>query len=504
MSGQRDSFSELFLKRERRVLEGAGASGLIRLTLFLSLLLLSLGASLAAYRELKERMTDPFTHSLELPLTRMEMHDQERLLDSLRNPGLAYSFQLDTVEFFQVTFDHVLDHRVGMGTDYRSRSLSREGKMHDRILSDPAILLWEAGHRDLGEDEACAVLVTEKLVREAGLDPGSVRWLPYQFGEQSDFTLLLPVRAVVARLPDKCDMAFSDQLARLRNDPGPTGWVDVASATRNLQLLVPGDDSLALRATLDMFCQRNRFRLKDMQRFELDRSLTWYSLDFYVGEDLNMARRKALRDSLAALLPKGVSPLVTFPRDCAVVLDDDRFPIRRHSLNLLFHNMDHVRELEAWLARNFEMPLDLSKVESARNFSLVAGLTLLLSIGLFLFSLISLTMYMHFLIGNHIRSNRSGLGTLAAFGLSGAELRRLFLKVIALFLLRAVGASIAMSVILSLVFGMLPGSINIRILDPVLALALLAVFLMVFWTARRTLDRYLSATPGDLIYQRIH
>lgn len=502
MTRTSESFSRLFLERERSVLEGNGSSGLIRMTIFLSFLLLSLAASLSAYHELKARMTDPFTNSIELPLSRIDRDMQERLLDSLLFSDRKKEFLIDTVEFFQVTFDHILDHRAGFALDYRSRSLPAKGKLTERILSDPAILLRKVTQTDVNEAESCGVVVTEKLIQDNGLDPRSVEWIPYQFGERADFTVLLPVRAVVSRLPDKCDLAFTDLLARLRNDPLNSGWMDYESKTRNLQLLISASDRQRLEKELESYCRAHAYRLKDLKAFRLDQDLTWFGVDIYIGEDLDMARRKVIRNDLSGSLSSVTDIRITLPWNCADDLDENRFPLRRHSLNLMFQNMDKVRSLEVWLAREFEVFLDLTRVESARNFALVASLTLLLSLGLFLLSMFSLTLYMHYLIGNHIRSNRSGLGTLAAFGLSGREVRGLFLKVIALYLGRAALGSVVFCFFISYLLKFFPQVLPLHILDPVLFFALAAVFLVVLLTARRTLDHYLSATPGDLIYQR--
>lgn len=497
-------YFDLFLRREMAALMGHRYQRLYRLSLLIMAMLLALGFALGGLATLRERMDDPFTQTLEVAIPFSGAAEAEQLLQTFLQPAYRDSFFLESGEFAQVSFEWLRHPDTGRGLLFRTRSLAPASPLTQRILSQDAdILIREGplvanGHPDM----PCGLVVTRDVLLQLGLDPATVQYLPYQLSDLDDFTLLLPVSAVVRRLPDNCDLALSDNMAMLRNDPYGTGWVSPFDQDGRLSLLVPGSNADAIGQRLKEAPFANAITRIKTEQLELDRTHSYVRTDLFLSENLDMDARQAWRTRLQQYLAPEGRVLLTFPLYCRELPAGGAHVLRKHRINFFFSKLDRVREFEQSLQQASGLSVDLSRIESSRNFALVARLTSALSSGLFLFCLLGMVFFMEHLVRAHLHQHRQGLGTMAAFGLSETDLRRIYLAVLLRYNLAASGLAILWTLLIKGLLMVFGNGHLLQLSSLYIPGALVLCWLVVLLSTYRSIQYYLRRTPGDLIFNR--
>lgn len=497
-------YYSLFLRRETAALMGAGHRRLYRLSLLVTAMLLALGFALGGLRTLRERMDDPFTHTLEVAIPFSGASEADHWMNTFLQPERKDSFSLEGGEFAQVSFEWLRNLESGQAMPLRTRSLAPESPLTRRILDENGDILLRCGPME-GEghpNAPCGLIVTRQVLLDLGLDPATVRYLPYQLSDKGDFTLLLPVRAVVRRLPDNCDLALSDNMAMLRNDPYASGLVSPFDRDGHLSLLVPGMDADALSDKLNAAPFASEISRMKTEVLQVDGSHPYVRLDLFVGDNLDMDARQVWRNRVQDLIGSEERALLTFPIFCNDLGADSPFPLRKHRMNFFFSRLDKVREFEQSLYQASGLSVDLSRIESSRNFALVARLTSALSIGLFLFCLLGMVFFMEHLVRSHLHQHRQGLGTLAAFGLAETEMRRIYLVVLLRYNLAATGLAIIWTLLVKAALMLTGNGHWLELASPFIPAALMLCWAVILLATRRSIQFYLRRTPGDLIFNR--
>lgn len=497
-------YRRLFVRRELYALMGPAYRRLYRLALLVTAMLLALGFALGGLRTLRERMDDPFTHTLEVPVPFSGVAEADRWKETFLEPASRDSFLIEAAEFSQVSFEWIRHAETGLSVPLRTRSLAPQSPLTRRILSETGDILLRRGKLDLEghPDAPCGLVVTREVLERLGYDPGTMQYIPYQLSDLGDFTLLLPVTAVVRRLPDNCDMAMSDNMAILRNEPYATGLVAPFDSDGRLSFLVPGKDTAGLENRLRQApFAADIIRIKT-EALALDQRHPYVRLDLFMSDNLDMAARQVWRDRLQQYLDPDDRVLLTFPVYCRELTAESPFALRKHRINFFFSRLDRVREFEQSLYQLSGLSVDLSRIESSRNFALVARLTSALSIALFLFCLLGMVFFMEHLVRSHLHEHRQGLGTLAAFGLSETEMRRMYMQVLLRYTLYATGLAMAATLLVKGLLHAVGQGHLLLLASPFIPAALVLCGLVVLVSTRKSIHFYLRRTPGDLIFNR--
>ena len=156
------------------------------------------------------------------------------------------------------------------------------------------------------------------------------------------------------------------------------------------------------------------------------------------------------------------------------------------------------------------LSIDMSVIESKKNFDLFNKLATLLSMALIFFSIFSIVLYITNLIVSHISKNKMNLGTLKAFGLSNNSIILIYSSISI--------ALITSAFIFSYFISALVGNFSINLIarwfeigdsstlnyisDSIYSLILFFIIipsLCIYYKLWITLR---DSTPGDLIYER--
>ena len=183
------------------------------------------------------------------------------------------------------------------------------------------------------------------------------------------------------------------------------------------------------------------------------------------------------------------------------------------AISINFNNLDNIRAFKNYLSVNHEIEIELSQIKAKENFNFVSKLTLIISLILIIFSILSISMFVSHIFKEHLDKIRSNLGTFKAFGLYDITLKRIYLQIIYTFITQAM----LLSLFLSWIFGKINGIryfislFGLKIEDRETYFQLfnfttgIAIFLIIsisFLVLYSKATHILNESPGNLIYGR--
>jgi len=176
-------------------------------------------------------------------------------------------------------------------------------------------------------------------------------------------------------------------------------------------------------------------------------------------------------------------------------------------LSVHFNSLDSIRQFQQYLKNLFEVKVDMSQIDSKENFSFVNKMGITLSIGFVVMSCVFIFTFIFYLLRTHFLKIKRNLGTFKAFGVSNQELTSIYLTIMLVFTTCSFLVSFVFTLILErlLVFFQFKIESGFSYLNVfslwtvgIFILAILSSMLATYFVTRSLL----SATPGDLIYDR--
>jgi ABC-type lipoprotein release transport system permease subunit len=186
---------------------------------------------------------------------------------------------------------------------------------------------------------------------------------------------------------------------------------------------------------------------------------------------------------------------------------------RFNRLSIHVTNLDHVSALREDVFRSFGLEIDMAKVEALNNYRMVTKLTATLSAFIIGISVVSVCIFMIYILYVHLYKNRGYLGMLKAFGASPKTLKDIYLHRMLLSLLLSTGLALLAAIVLgysgalrtlvSLWMPVEPNQIYFNIINLYPVIFIVTLVLLTYWSTNVTADFILRLSPGDLIYDRL-
>jgi ABC-type lipoprotein export system ATPase subunit len=197
--------------------------------------------------------------------------------------------------------------------------------------------------------------------------------------------------------------------------------------------------------------------------------------------------------------------------------------IRRYdflSVNFKKNGLDKIDDFAKYLNKNLNtgkegeqsnvIEIDSGKIQEKKNFLYISNMTLLITILLIIFSILSISLFVSNLLKTHLNKVKMNLGTYKAFGLSNRESIQIYLTIMLRFILFGILVALIISFGLGFIINLLfesqlslEDSNSYFILNSnltyLLVLIIIAITVLVSFI---NIKRILSKTPGDLIYNR--
>lgn len=492
-------FQKLFFINEFQTLAGKSQKGIITLILILFVTLLSLGFAIGSLDYLKERMENPYTNWVNLPVTPKVDRIVDKLKENFSHQAVLDTFNLKNIDEYDIGFEKFISEDQKIYNNNRGRTFDPNSDILKKILnkSDNNVI---SGFSTLEKDNKeipnpCGIIVTKSFLEKLGYDNKTIQKLPIAYDERNNIVIYIDILAVVKELPDYCDYSITNRMYNLlTKSKEDTGFMDNDDGGKNVLTIISTDNnSERIKNQISKYISEGLLNKIDQEKFIIDSKSDHYKYSILLNEFIE---KDSIRQ-LTHLICHQTKSIPFTNWECngkSEGLDHPSY------LSFNFKTLDKVRALKDYLKTNYEVELSMTQVEAKENFALVSNLTFIIILVLFGFSITSIVYYVDSLLNTHLEKVKTNLGTFKAFGLNNAALISNYIKIIFSFLLISTIISIIIAILISIVckyFG-----IRILLFDLRIIIALVVLFSISIYKSRQTILKILSKTPGDLIYNR--
>ncbi len=516
MSGD---YFRLFVRREGKVVLGRRYSNLWLLAGVLALTFMAISFSNASLDYLSFKMDDPFINWLDIENT-SDRSDYYGLIQALEDSTFKEEYHIikyqEDYKFSYNFFSEDKELRYFTGRFFQEINTP----LVDAILSDDNVV----GNQKVDsvsaiDPQSIGVIMTEDMLSSLGYDkaPAYIGYARYSPGadtlgfslytDESYASVPVPVLGVVRKLPGNVDFISSAFfLEQDFNDYSNPFYMTDPEYASTLHYYVPDDVDLddfeasvtdaAGKYGIELQPDRMSFYLPQIEPFRKGAFISFFppdSIDFRALQSLD-------REILSSAPDSDITRVYDFHFS-------DSYISQISFVSVHFNDLVRVRDFEEYVFQNFFIRIDMSQVNAKENFNTVSIMANILSWVIVIFSILCIILFIVNLLQSYFQKVRKNIGTFKAFGISNAELTRVYLLIMSGTVVSAVVISFLAVCILQLVlllagaqwaegFGYL-SVWNVKTLYAVLIILTSSVV-----TVYCVMRRLLSSTPGDLIYDR--
>jgi len=500
--GQKNHFEKLFFLNEFNDLTGKSRKSIVALSLILALTISALGYAIGGLKYLKERMDNPFTNWVNLPISNSYKSKVNRLDVYFEDQNNLDSFDLRNITKYKIESRESFNMEDGLAYPLKTRTVGLEEDILKEILKAGNVVSGYSYKGGELEFPKCGVIIKEQALRDnlAYTSGQSIDKIPMVTPE---FVFFPEVVAVVKELPNLCNMLMSSHYSNLLNsNPGETGFVQMNPV--NIMQFVgrfSDKDEEGNKSKIEKVFSDYAIDEIVFEKIKLDES---NSIDQFTITLLDFLDFDEIKDISKELEDQNImkSPRPRYKSECNI---GDYSNLKNpHYVAFNFHKLDKVRDFNEFLKVDprFGMEISMDQVESKENFALVSKLTGLMALILLAFSILSIVFYINSLLTTHLEGIKNNLGTLKAFGLNNRFLVSTYIKIIILFILISIFIGFLISFVIK---GLEVGFSRIAVIDLFdykIFLTILVILIFSSWTSYRAIKKILLKTPGDLIYNR--
>ncbi len=516
--GVRSDFEKLFFLNEYKTLAGEGRRIVLMLILILFLTLVALGFAVGSMQNLERKMNNPFTNWVDLSISEEYISRQAGDIQQRYGSGeMKEKLQLDDVtgwviysmEVFHRDFDPLTNSTDTLAYAAWGRSPDGKDPILEKVISVEN-LLWKSNAHDFTATglQNCEIILTAEMMQRLGYNPQNEN-VGHIFIREGDNFIPVEVVAVIKELPKFCDFVTSPEFYNIKNakrdgrkNCGQYLRKENEGASSFVFLVNDKLDATELRQEMTRyFPDIEPPEVRTTEAFSADEKKYLYcEVDF-------LPSQTPARDSLMTFIQiskRGDNPLSEFIKpECGTGFCDKLDSEDYYYLAFNFNRLDDIRRFRDDIKANYNVDIDMSQVEAKENFALVSRLTLIISLILLAFGILSIILFVNSLLRAHLFKIRSNLGTCKAFGLSNRFLNTIYLKIIFTFLTLSVVIAFVLSVFIDRIerFVMVDES-QFNIFNYWVAAAVVALLCISIFISSQTIKKILGDTPGNLIYER--
>ena len=538
-------YLKLFIRREGKIVLGRKLSNIWLLTAMLVASFFAIAFANGSLNYLGYKMDDPFIKWVDIK----EDRSGGASLKSLEK-DLSVAQNAEDYNYKSYSYDYEYSyHFFGPGDDeysyLRCRFIDAGNKelIKAIVASKNKVLgVTPAQVEDLSE-ESLGLFITEKAVHKLGYadKKGGVSMPAYldiyrysQGADKLGFHLSkdrarvpVPVLGVVKRLPGGVDiLAFTNLYRQITSNAFLMDNEDYASS---LCYFIPEDvDADEFDNRLSALLQENTdasFRIDDQAFCPLEMmsyrnrilsvDKSGYA-DYYYG-----FRKVATADTIPPLVANRVNDLLLAEyqgKDVHRIYEYEYSYAPLYEGNYISVYFDNLKKISSFaedIVEKNELEIEMSQINAKENFQSLSVMAIILSAVMVIFTVVCILLYIVNLLQSYFQKVKRNIGTFKAFGISNRELQKVYMVIMLTMVVAAMAVSLAVVSIIQFVlpvcglireggFGYLSlWRCDILSFPPLITLASLALIVIAAAvTVHLVLKKLLSATPGDLIYDR--
>lgn len=514
-------YERLFFKNEFAVFSGKNNSRLLRLISILLITFLALSFAKGSYNYLHNKMNNPFTNWVNLPVeTDNNKSQKANIKNHFENVTELEKYHLKSLKGYKIDNPRWFD-RNGEKVYSRGRSVDVDDNILKAIL-DEDNLLWKKNNFELKDE------VEKEYYYDIIVSTNFIKSLNYKFEDglrkikyanfdsnKNDLSFWLDILAVVEDLPNQCDFIFFPNLHNSIYNQNDNPIIPQGEPA-NFQILTKNNDKQAVLnevvealgkigkgiSELDSDIEVEPFTIAETDQrnvykfFFDDGAYTHRKLTSYFSANKEQKKNE-------------LEYFIDIHRKKSV---DAQSIVNPYEFAFNFKNLNKIRNFYEFIKNRFGVSIEMSQIEAKENFAFVSALTLITSFVIFALSLTTVIIYLINLLSTHLTSIKKNLGTYKAFGLSDNKLNGIYLKIV--FCILCIGTLTSFLIIfliaklrlidkLLVMFAGLDSSVkSISVFNSWNLISVLLLLGISGFLTHQTIKKILNKTPGDLIYNR--
>lgn len=536
-------YLSLFIRREGKIVLGKRYSNVWLLTAVLAATFLAIAFANGSLNYLNYKMNDPFIKWVDIK-NENKAAAFDQLQRSLGDSLLArkyhyrnFSYDYEYSYYFFGKEDTVQVYLKSRFFDVNNKELIEAIMDDDNRVAG----LTPAEVQDIS-DNSMGVFLTEKALSAMGYVKVPAYVDLYQYSGGADalgfksvnnrVRVPVPVLGVVKRLPGNVDMVSFTNLYRQKYDAGNVLNMNNAAYASSLCYFLPEEvDAAEFDARLQEEIARKtdiQFVIDDLgydpkELYSFKNRITSTDEDGYVYHYLGFRQVVSLdtlsftpqicadvNDAIMAeYASKGVYRLFKYNYSNVVLPTGDY-------LSIHFDDLKMIKQFAEEVVNACELEIEMSQINSKENFQSVSVMAITLSIVMVIFAVVCILLFIVNLLQSYFQKVKRNIGTFKAFGISNRELRRVYMTIMLALVGVSVTASLVFVTLIQLILPVLGivkgegfGFLSLWYCDvihffpPLICVAaIIIVMVSAAVTVRIVMNNLLSATPGDLIYDR--
>lgn len=491
---------DLFLRKERKVLQGRNNRNLRNLFLLFFVAIMGISFGFASMKYLRHKMEDRYVSCLDVVVDQIYGNGYSALSDFLTRDGMLGQFGIDGIENVYLVSGHKFYPSEGFPQQLDGRSCHADSPiMNSTILASDNVI--KKRNQPLSDNEMAIIISQEGLKKLKLEDPTFLKRFVDLGDEQVSFDV--PVYAIVKELPDMCDFLATEGYIKQDISDGCDHY-DVSQPRYNKQLMlccsaVDVDKVMNSLGTESGKAQRGEY----LSSWDEEQDYKLITLPIF-GDSV-----RRIADSIAAhaLAMDGVYRIYSFNSDTLEINPNNHKP---SSVSCYFQRaglQENVEKFRDELKKETNYSIDMGKINNLKNLAYVQYMCYALSFCIIVLAFLFICIFVSFLLNTHFQKIQRNLGTFKAFGMKNKDLESIYTRLLIELILSAFAAAGVIALVVTLILRIFwtiePGYYWFNILAwPNLVLLLVAIA-SAYLTTKRVSHTLLSATPGDLIYDRI-
>jgi len=535
------NFKTLFYKRELSALIGKNAENLFVIGLIFLFTFLAIGFANGSLDYLNKKLNSAFVKLVNIPIPSNIARDPEeraKFLEMLQLPANKNRYQYNEVSEYISHGEQVAyyDKRINNDTfaipydiaSCRSINIEFDKNFINEVVNNDKNFI-RGNKSGFSSNNQIAIIATESFLVDFGYDKdANVIYFysnPYDTLLKKTVKCAFPVEviSIVKELPGKYSFVYPiGFFSALFNDKDNEKFSTINQNLSFIKGFTYSNEKLntdLLKNEMLDVLKSISFANNSTVDFKPDTFGFNAGYSFYINFEQPLENYLQTNELWSKLAKNAFSKNKKnyFIRTFDFVELDHEFKGSFEFVSIYFKELDQIRGFASFV-KNFtrsekqknSIQVDLTKVIEKENFNFLSKITLITSLLLVIFSTLAISLFVYYLIKNHLEKIKMNLGTFKAIGLSDNNSMSIYFRILFRF------------VFLAFIFGMLAslliGSIlnfalirNLAVDDKVsyfiqfevityISMAIILISsLFVSW---RTIKSTLSKSPGDLIYNR--
>lgn len=510
---------KLFVKKEGLLIAGKGYFTFWFLIFVFFITFLAIGFANGSRSYLEEKMSDFFIRWVPIILEFGQDDNSQEYIRELKNDETAkknYLYETVTGNNFRSLY--IWDNQR---LNERNASISQWGQSID-VKSD---LLFRISEKlrfgsVFTQPTDPGVIVTDKLLKDLNY-PLHTPYILMSFNDSKDHNrqIPIPVRGVVEKeLPGMTDIIFTQFFYQNRRINDYESPFNPRNCRGVFLLTEESERNIGKMKSLI----ENEFRSNPVLKvFSCDIDTSAYHYSWVPCRKITIAFSPddslELRDTVFSIISR-IPELRKYSwvrfYDFHKELVDNPDAIQKFDmLYVKFRQLDSLTAFKNFMYSKYKIKIDMSDIESRKNYNFISTLTRLISWGLILFSLLSICVFVYNVLRMHLEKIKLNIGTFSAFGIDPKLLDRIYLFIMISFVV----ISMMIGCGLASLFGYTGGIKHVlrlfqcniepkRIyfeLGQWSTLIIVCIFILFSYISLKiSSHRIFYQTPGNLIYDR--